>query len=143
MTDIFFMEKALEQAHIAFEAKEIPVGAVLVARGEIIAKTHNQVEKWHDVTAHAEILALTAASQALQSKYLPDCTLYVTLEPCVMCAGSIFWSKLGRLVYGASDSKRGFSLQNPAIVHPKTEIVSGVLATESEALIKEFFQKIR
>lgn len=143
MTDIFFMQKALVQAQMAFEENEIPVGAVLVANGEIIAKSHNQVEKWHDVTAHAEILAITSASQALQSKYLPDCTLYVTLEPCVMCAGSIFWSKIGRLVYGASDSKKGFSLQNPSIIHPKTEVVSGILAEECEILIKQFFQKIR
>lgn len=143
MTDVFFMQKALEQAEIAFGLGEIPVGAVLVANGEIIAKSYNQVEKWHDVTAHAEILAITSATQNLQSKYLPDCTLYVTLEPCVMCAGTIFWSKLGRLVYGASDTKRGFSIQNPPIIHPKTEIVSGVLAEECSNLIKRFFQKIR
>ena len=138
-----YMRKALEEARLAFEADEIPVGAVVVCGDQIIARGHNLTELLHDVTAHAEMQAITAAAEHLGGKYLDVCTLYVTVEPCIMCAGAIGWSQLGRLVYGASDPKRGYSYFAPKALHPKTKVVSGVLEEECGALMKEFFQRKR
>ena len=138
-----YMRKALEEARRAFEADEIPVGAVIVCGDQIIARGHNLTEMLHDVTAHAEMQAITAAAEHLGGKYLDVCTLYVTVEPCIMCAGAIGWSQLGRLVYGASDPKRGYSFFAPKALHPKTKVVSGVLEEECAALMKEFFQHKR
>ena len=142
-TDERYMRKALEEARRAFEADEIPVGAVVVCGDQIIARGHNLTEMLHDVTAHAEMQAITAAAEHLGGKYLDVCTLYVTVEPCIMCAGAIGWSQLGRLVYGASDPKRGYSYFAPKALHPKTKVVSGVLEEECAALMKEFFQHKR
>ena len=142
-TDERYMRKALEEARLAFEADEIPVGAVVVCGDQIIARGHNLTELLHDVTAHAEMQAITAAAEHLGGKYLDVCTLYVTVEPCIMCAGAIGWSQLGRLVYGASDPKRGYSFFAPKALHPKTKVVSGVLEEECGALMKEFFQRKR
>lgn len=138
-----YMRKALEEARLAFEADEIPVGAVVVCGDQIIARGHNLTELLHDVTAHAEMQAITAAAEHLGGKYLDVCTLYVTVEPCIMCAGAIGWSQLGRLVYGASDPKRGYSFFAPKALHPKMKVVSGVLEEECGALMKEFFQRKR
>ena len=138
-----YMRKALEEARLAFEADEIPVGAVVVCGDQILARGHNLTEMLHDVTAHAEMQAITAAAEHLGGKYLDVCTLYVTVEPCIMCAGAIGWSQLGRLVYGASDPKRGYSFFAPKALHPKTKVVSGVLEEECGALMKEFFQRKR
>ena len=138
-----YMRKALEEARLAFEADEIPVGAVVVCGDQIIARGHNLTELLHDVTAHAEMQAITAAAEHLGGKYLDVCTLYVTVEPCIMCAGAIGWAQLGRLVYGASDPKRGYSFFAPKALHPKTKVVSGVLEEECAALMKEFFQRKR
>ena len=138
-----YMRKALEEARRAFDADEIPVGAVVVCGDQIIARGHNLTEMLHDVTAHAEMQAITAAAEHLGGKYLDVCTLYVTVEPCIMCAGAIGWAQLGRLVYGASDPKRGFSFFAPKALHPKTKVVSGVLEEECGALMKEFFQRKR
>lgn len=143
MTDEDYMRKALEQARMAAARDEVPVGAVVVCRDRIIARAHNLTETLNDVTAHAEMQAITAAADALGGKYLDVCTLYVTVEPCTMCAGAIGWAQMGRLVYGTPDAKRGFSLLAPAALHPKTEVVSGVLQDECSALIREFFQKKR
>lgn len=142
-TDERYMRKALEEARRAFEADEIPVGAVVVCGDQIIARGHNLTEMLHDVTAHAEMQAITAAAEHLGGKYLDVCTLYVTVEPCIMCAGAIGWSQLGCLVYGASDPKRGYSFFAPKALHPKTKVVSGVLEEECAALMKEFFQRKR
>ena len=142
-TDERYMRKALEEARRAFDADEIPVGAVVVCGDQIIARGHNLTEMLHDVTAHAEMQAITAAAEHLGGKYLDVCTLYVTVEPCIMCAGAIGWSQLGRLVYGASDPKRGYSYFAPNALHPKTKVVSGVLEEECAALMKEFFQHKR
>ena len=142
-TDERYMRKALEEARRAFEADEIPVGAVVVCGDQIIARGHNLTEMLHDVTAHAEMQAITAAAEHLGGKYLDVCTLYVTVEPCIMCAGAIGWSQLGRLVYGASDPKRGYSFFAPKALHPKTKVVSGVLEEECATLMKEFFQRKR
>jgi tRNA(adenine34) deaminase len=140
----YFMAKALDLAFQAFDEDEIPVGAIVVTdKGKIIGKGYNQTERLNDVTAHAEILAITAASQFLGAKYLKSCTLYVTLEPCVMCAGALAWSQIDKIVFGASDRKKGFALINSPILHPKTEIVGGVLNEISEKLIKDFFKKLR
>ena len=141
--DNYFMQEALKLAQIAGEDGEIPVGAVVVSQHKIIGKGYNQTEKLKDVTAHAEMIAITAAVQHLGAKYLRDCTLYVTLEPCVMCAGALYWSQVSRLVYGASDDKRGFSLVQPSLVHPKTKIVKGILAEECQQLLLNFFKKLR
>ena len=141
--DNYFMREALKLAQIAGEDGEIPVGAVVVSQHKIIGKGYNQTEKLKDVTAHAEMIAITAAAQHLRSKYLRNCTLYVTLEPCVMCAGALYWSQVSRLVYGASDDKRGFSLVQPSLVHPKTKIVKGLLAEECQQLLHNFFKKLR
>ncbi|HEY8937790.1 MAG TPA: nucleoside deaminase [Cyclobacteriaceae bacterium] len=142
-TDEYFMREALKEAQKAFEIKEIPVGAVVVCKNRIIARAHNQTEKLTDATAHAEMLAVTAAANYLGSKYLSECTLYVTLEPCVMCAGALHWVQLQKLVYGASDVQRGFSLVNSKLLHPKTEVEKGVKADECKALIDEFFKALR
>lgn len=137
-TDEFFMKMALHEAKIAYNEGEIPVGAVITCNDQVIAKAHNQTEKLNDVTAHAEMIAFTAASEALGGKYLTDCTLYVTLEPCVMCAGASFWTQISRVVYGASDEKRGYS-QKGNLLHPKTKIEGGLLANVSEEMLKAFF----
>lgn len=141
--DEFYMGEALKEARDAYDNEEIPVGAVIVCRDRIIARGHNSTELLHDVTAHAEMIAITSAAQAIGGKYLTDCTLYVTLEPCVMCAGALAWAQIGRIVYGAPDPKRGFSYVSEKILHPKTEVVSGVRALEAEALLKQFFEKKR
>ncbi|MFM1914104.1 MAG: tRNA((34)) deaminase [Bacteroidota bacterium] len=137
--DEYFMKMALKQAEYALEEEEIPVGAVVVWDGQIVAKAYNQTEKLNDVTAHAEMLAITSAAQTIGSKYLKDCTLYVSLEPCLMCSGAIFWAQLGRLVFGAPDNKRGFSSLNKNPLHPKTIVLGGILENESEALLRDFF----
>lgn len=142
-SDEYFMREALKEAKLSLGEKEVPVGAVVVCRGKIIARAHNQVEKLHDPTAHAEMLAITAATNSLGSKYLNECTLYVTLEPCVMCAGASSWSQVGKIVYGASDLERGFARMGKALLHKKTEVVSGVLGEESGKLISDFFQQLR
>jgi tRNA(adenine34) deaminase len=142
-TDDYFMREALREAQKAIEISEIPVGAVVVCKNRIIARAHNQTEKLTDATAHAEMLAVTAAANYLGSKYLSECTLYVTLEPCVMCAGALHWVQLQKLVYGASDIQRGFSLIGTPILHGKTEVVKGVKADESKALIDQFFKTLR
>lgn len=131
---------ALEEARAAMAQDEIPVGAVVVANGQVLGRGHNLTETLHDVTAHAEMQAITAAAETLGGKYLDKCTLYVTVEPCVMCAGAIGWSQLGRLVYGASDEKRGFRQYAPKALHPKTEVVAGVLEEECAQLMKDFFK---
>lgn len=143
MDDKDYMAKALEQAREAAATGEVPVGAVVVCRGRIIARAHNLTETLHDVTAHAEMQAITAAADALGGKYLDVCTLYVTVEPCVMCAGAIGWSQLGRLVYGAADPKRGFTVFAPGALHPKTEVTAGVMADECGALMRDFFRARR
>ncbi len=142
-SDEYFMSQALQLAARAAEEGEIPVGAVVVCQQRVIGKGYNQTERLHDVTAHAEMMALTAATQYLGAKYLPDCTLYVTLEPCVMCAGAIFWTQIGRVVYGAQDERRGFSKTSVAILHPKTLLTGGVLADESRQLLLDFFRRLR
>ncbi|MFN8429581.1 MAG: nucleoside deaminase [Spirosomataceae bacterium] len=140
----YFMTKALELAHQAYENNEVPVGALVVADGKkIIGKGFNQTEQLNDVTAHAEILAITAASNFLGAKYLKNCTLYITLEPCVMCAGAIAWAQIDRVVYAAKDIKKGYSKYSPAIIHPKYDIVPGILQNESEHLLKIFFKRLR
>lgn len=141
--DEFFMLQALREARAAFDEGEIPVGAVIVSQGQILARTHNQTERLHDVTAHAEMLAYTAAAEMLGSKYLAECTLYVTLEPCVMCAGAAGWTQIGRVVYGASDPKRGFERLGREMLHPKTQVMKGLLAEECEQLMKDFFKQRR
>ncbi len=138
-----YMKEALRQAAQAEDEGEVPVGAVIVCRGRIIGKGHNMTERLNDPTAHAEMIAITAATEAMGGKYLNDCTLYVTVEPCPMCAGALAWSQIGRVVYGASDPKRGFSLFSPSLMHPKTEVVSGVLAEECGSMVTEFFRKKR
>ncbi|GAB3778649.1 nucleoside deaminase [Spirosoma horti] len=143
MPDEYFMEIALALAEEAADNGEIPVGAVVICRNRIIAKSRNQTEQLLDVTAHAELMAITAATHYLGSKYLPDCTMYVTLEPCVMCAGALFWAQLGRLVIGASDPKRGYSRFGSALLHPKTRLETGILAEESQALLAKFFNRLR
>lgn len=143
MTDEEYMKKALIEAQRAYDEGEIPVGAIVVCNDRIIARAHNLTETLHDVTAHAEMQAITAAADALGGKYLDPCTLYVTLEPCVMCAGALGWAQLGRLVFGADDEKRGFSKIAPNALHPKTELVTGVLAEECAALMKDFFKNRR
>lgn len=138
-----FMRMALQEAQQAFDADEIPVGAVVVSGGRIIARAHNLTEMLCDVTAHAEMQAITSAANNLGGKYLTDCTLYVTLEPCVMCAGAIGWAQVSRLVYGASDPRRGYSKLAPEALHPKAQVLSGVLADECQALVQDFFRKKR
>ncbi len=142
-TDEYFMREALKEAQKALDIGEVPVGAVVVVKNRIIARAHNQTEKLTDATAHAEMLATTAAANYLGSKYLNECTLYVTLEPCVMCGGALAWVQLGKLVFGASDIQRGYGLIRQPVLHPKTEVVSGVFASEAKALIDHFFKQIR
>jgi tRNA(adenine34) deaminase len=137
------MRQALQEAQQAFEQDEVPVGCIITCRDKVIARTHNLTETLHDVTAHAEIQAITAAAEALGGKYLDTCTLYVTVEPCIMCAGAIGWSQMGRVVYGARDEKRGFENFAPKAFHPKTEVVSGVLENECAELMKNFFKSKR
>jgi tRNA(adenine34) deaminase len=135
-----YMREALNEAKAALMEDEIPIGAVVVSNGRIIGRGHNLTETLHDVTAHAEMQAITAASEYLGGKYLNNCTLYVTIEPCVMCAGAIGWSQLGRLVYGAADEKRGYTRYAPEALHPKTEVVCGVLKEEAAEMMKDFFK---
>lgn len=141
--DTFYMKQALKEALRAYQEGEVPVGAVVVCRDHIIARAHNLTETLHDVTAHAEMQAITAASNALGAKYLTNCTLYVTVEPCVMCAGAIAWSQVSRLVFGTTDEKRGYRYLSPLALHPKTVVTQGVLADECAALMKDFFQQKR
>ncbi len=138
-----FMKDALREAVAAAAEDEVPIGAVIVCRGRIIGKGHNMTERLNDPTAHAEMIAITAATEAIGGKYLNDCTLYVTVEPCPMCAGALAWSKIGRVVYGASDPKRGFSQFSPSLMHPKTAVVSGVLEDECGSLVSDFFRNKR
>lgn len=141
--DAFYMKQALVEAGKAAERGEVPVGAVVVCRDRIIARAHNLTETLNDVTAHAEMQAITAAANALGAKYLTDCTLYVTVEPCVMCAGAIAWAQIGKLVFGAEDEKRGYCRYAPDALHPKTVVVSGVMKEECAALMKAFFRQRR
>ena len=141
--DEYYMREALREARTAAAEDEVPIGAVVVSGDRIIGRGHNQTELLHDVTAHAEMLALTAAEEALGAKYLGDCTLYVTVEPCPMCAGALGWTQVGRIVYGAADPKRGFTLLTGPILHPKTEVTAGVLADECGELMQDFFRKKR
>ena len=143
MTDENYMKMALIEAQAAYDKGEIPVGAVVVWNGRIIARAHNLSETLHDVTAHAEMQAITAAANIMGGKYLKDCTLYVTLEPCIMCAGALGWSQISRVVYGASDPKRGYSTFSPNALHPKTQVTTGILADECASLVQEFFKKKR
>lgn len=143
MSDEYYMRQALKEAQQAADEGEIPVGAIIVCRDRIIARTHNLTETLHDVTAHAEMQAITAAAEMLGGKYLTDCTLYVTLEPCVMCAGALGWSQITRIVFGAPDPRRGFQRIAPDALHPKAQVVSGVLADECLQLVTDFFKKKR
>ncbi|MEM9819704.1 MAG: nucleoside deaminase [Bacteroidota bacterium] len=137
--DTYFMKQALMEARKGYERGEVPVGAVVVSNGQIIARAYNNTEQLGDVTAHAEIIALTAAAEHLGSKYLDDCTMYVTLEPCAMCAGALAWAQLGKLVYGASDDKRGFMQFGKRMLHPKTKVEFGIMMEECAQLLKDFF----
>ncbi len=141
--DEYFMKEALKEAKKAFEKDEIPIGAVIVNKNNIIARAHNLTESLNDVTAHAEMQAFTAAENFLGGKYLHDCTLYVTLEPCIMCAGASYWSQICKIVYGASDQKKGYTTISEKAIHPKTIVVSGVLKNECSNLLKDFFSKKR
>lgn len=145
LSDEYFMQHALREAQEAFEEDEVPIGAVIVMQNKIVAKAHNQVELLNDPTAHAEVLAITAACNYLGAKYLQDATLYVTIEPCLMCCGALYWSKIGRIVYGASDEKNGYQhiTENNLPFHPKTVLTKGVLEAECAALIKAFFKAKR
>jgi len=142
-SDEYYMREALKEARKGFYADEIPVGAIIVCNDRVVARAYNNTEQLNDVTAHAEMLAFTSATATIGGKYLQNCTLYVTLEPCVMCAGAAAWTQIGRIVYGASDEKRGYSKISSSILHPKTKVTSGILAEECETLLKEFFAKKR
>ncbi|MDR2027594.1 MAG: nucleoside deaminase [Prevotellaceae bacterium] len=142
-TGEYFMKEALIEAEKAFDAGEIPVGAVIVWKNRVVGRAHNLTETLNDPTAHAEIQAITAATNTTGGKYLTECTLYVTLEPCVMCAGACFWAQLGAIVYGADDEKRGYSLTGQSILHPKTRVIKGVMKEKCAGLLKSFFKKIR
>ncbi|MCB9080209.1 MAG: nucleoside deaminase [Lewinellaceae bacterium] len=142
-SDEHFMREALREAEQAYVAGEVPVGAIVVCENRIIARGSNATEQLHDVTAHAEIIAITAASNYLNSKYLPGCTLYVTLEPCIMCAGALYWAQIDRIVYGADDDKRGFMRFGKTLLHPKTKLEYGVLHQECQDLLKQFFRDRR
>jgi tRNA(adenine34) deaminase len=137
------MNEALKQAQYAFDEGEVPVGAVIVSKNSVIAKGYNQTEKLNDVTAHAEMLAITSAANYLGAKYLIDCRLYVTLEPCMMCGGALFWSQIGEVHFAAADPKRGFMKNESQILHPKTKVFAGTLAIEAELLLNSFFKKLR
>ena len=143
LADERYMRMALEEAHRALEEDEVPIGAIVVCKGAVVGRGHNMTEALADVTAHAEMQAITAAAQTLGGKYLTDCTLYVTVEPCLMCAGAIGWSQLPRIVYGASDPKRGYGRMASAPFHPKAKVTAGVLADECSALMKDFFARKR
>ena len=143
MDDERYMREALREAMAAAEEDEVPIGAVVVCRGRIIAKGHNMTERLKDPTAHAEMIAITAAAEAMGGKYLTDCTLYVTVEPCPMCAGALAWSQISRVVYGALDPKRGFSLFSPSLLHPRTEVTAGVLADACGQAVSSFFRDKR
>lgn len=136
-----YMAEALKEAHLALEEDEIPIGAVIVCKGRIIGRGHNMTEMLHDPTAHAEMIAITSATEAVGGKYLGDCTLYVTVEPCPMCAGALNWAQIGRIVFGTPDPKRGYSMFTPSLLHPKTQVRSGVLADECSALMIDFFRE--
>lgn len=138
-----FMQMAIKEAETALAQGEIPIGAVIVSHGRIIARAHNQTETLHDVTAHAEMLAITAAADALGGKYLPDCTMYVTVEPCVMCAGALGWAQIGRIVYGVGEEKRGYQRFAPRALHPKATVTTGILEDECKALMVDFFKQRR
>lgn len=138
-----YMTEAFKEAQAALEEDEIPIGAVVVCKGRIIGRGHNMTERLHDPTAHAEMIAITAATEAMGGKYLSDCTLYVTVEPCPMCAGALNWAQVGRIVYGAIDPKRGFSLFSPSLLHPKTEVLAGVLAEQCSTLVSDYFKSKR
>jgi len=141
--DEFYMKEALKEAQKAYDADEVPIGAVIVSRNQIIARAHNLTERLNDVTAHAEMQAFTSAANNIGGKYLNDCTLYVTLEPCVMCAGASYWTQISKIVYGAKDEKRGFSKCATKLLHPKTQLMGGIMEKESAALLKSFFMKKR
>ncbi len=143
LDDEYFMRQALKEARDAFDKEEVPVGAVIVADQRIIARAHNLTETLNDVTAHAEMQAITAAANIMGGKYLTDCTLYVTVEPCPMCAGALRWAQVARVVYGASDEKRGFSKVSPHLLHPKTVVTPGVMAEDCADLMKLFFARVR
>ena len=143
MTDEYYMKFALREAQKAYEAEEVPVGAIIVQNEKIIARGYNQVEKLNDPTAHAEILALTSAFNFLGSKYLTEAVIYITVEPCLMCAGALYWSKIARIVYGAADEKNGYSSKTQWPFHPKTELTKGVLSDECATLMKNFFKARR
>jgi tRNA(adenine34) deaminase len=142
-TDEYFMREALKEARKAYDLDEVPVGAVIVSNNRVIGRGHNLTERLVDVTAHAEMQAFTAAANHLGAKYLEDCTLYVTLEPCVMCAGAAYWTQVGRIVYGAADEKRGYTKANAELLHPRTTVVPGILENECADLLKEFFKSKR
>jgi len=141
--DDFFMKEAFKEAQLALAEDEIPIGAVVVCNGQIIGRGHNLTERLNDVSAHAEMQALTAAANYIGGKYLPDCTLYVTLEPCVMCAGALYWFQIGRIVFGAYDTKLGFGRINQKIIHPKTQLTGGIMQNECGELVREFFRNKR
>lgn len=143
MDDNYYMQMALEQARMAGERKEIPIGAVVVCKGRIIARAHNLTETLNDPTAHAEMQAITAATEYLGGKYLSDCTLYVTVEPCPMCAAALAWAQIPRIVYGADDPRRGYSLFSPSLLHPRTKVTKGILAEECSTLMTDFFKSRR
>ncbi|MDD4821227.1 MAG: nucleoside deaminase [Bacteroidales bacterium] len=140
MNDDYFMKMALKEAEKAFQSDEVPVGAVVVFQDRIIARAHNLSERLNDVTAHAEMQAITSAMNMLGAKYLSGCTIYVTVEPCIMCAGALGWSQISRIVYGASDEKRGYSLFSPSPLHPKTEVTRGIMEKECSQLMSSFFK---
>ncbi len=142
-SDEYFMQIALQEAQLAYREGEVPVGAVITCNGQIIAKAHNQTQKLNDVTAHAEMLVITAASNFLGAKYLNQCTLYVTLEPCIMCAGATYWSQIKHIVFAAKDPKAGFLRLEKKILHPKTKLTHNIMSNESSALLKSFFEKKR
>ncbi len=142
-SDEYFMKQALSQANLAYDKDEIPIGAIIVFKNKIIARAHNMSETLKDATAHAEMQAITSAGNMLGAKYLKNCTLYVTVEPCVMCAGATYWAQIGKIVYGTKDNKRGFLGFSNKIIHPQTKIVGGVLEYECSKIITDFFQKIR
>ena len=142
-TDEYFMKEALKEADKALSMNEVPIGAIIVSNNKIIAKAHNLSETLTDPTAHAEMQAFTSATEYIGGKHLKDCTLYVTLEPCVMCAGASYWSQIGRIVYGAKDMKKGYSLLDSNILHPKTEVISGILENECSQILKDFFKSKR
>ena len=138
-----YMKEAIREALAAAQEDEVPVGAVIVCRGKVIARGHNMTERLNDPTAHAEIIAITAATEAVGGKYLSGCTLYVTVEPCPMCAGALAWTQISRVVYGALDPKRGFSLYSPVLLHPRTEVTAGILAEECGKIVSDFFREKR